>query len=159
MLLRCVLRIGLVALLALVVPGLAHAQTTGDWQPSDFTDPVKNICVTADGMVYVKAAAPNPYANSELTIGALSRSADRGATWTGVPLPPDLAVAAIDLSNGTTMFGGSTEGHSRSLDGGLTWTLVFPSTSSAAASAATVPRVQISPSDSNLVYAARGNTL
>ncbi|GAC1316280.1 MAG: hypothetical protein NVSMB2_08970 [Chloroflexota bacterium] len=138
------------SLVVLIAPASVQAQTASVWQPTDYTASVADLWVTIGGAVFVKAIPAGQ--RSELQFGTLARSDDVGSTWTEIPLPPDLALEAIDPTNGTTMFGASIKGLHRSLDGGATWSRIFPASPNDASAMGPITRVHISASDHNLMY-------
>lgn len=89
-----------------------------DWSPTLFADPVARLAIVQDGTLFAQ------------TTGGLVASADAGATWSQVPLPPQLTppatIVAADPTDSQVIYATGQELLYRSADGGMSWRRILP---------------------------------
>ncbi|MGE3913929.1 MAG: WD40/YVTN/BNR-like repeat-containing protein [Chloroflexota bacterium] len=138
-------------------PALAAVRSQGtssppDWRGTGLSEPVWRIFTPSSGALLVR------------TSQALVRAADADLSrwnpgrWQSVSLPPHAFdrrfwTVDVDPTNHDTLYASSTEGLSRSTDGGTSWTVILPLTGKEF-----VQRIAISPANPNVLYLGIGNT-
>ena len=130
--------LGLLIVLAMVVPGVAHAQSSSaDWTQVDLGAPVGRLFTPSSGAFFAQVGA------------GLMRSDDAGATWAPVSLPDASHILAIDPTNHQVLYVAEQDGVYQSRDAAATWNRILaygPTVGYAALSMA------VSPADPSLLY-------
>jgi uncharacterized protein (TIGR03437 family) len=111
------------------------------------TDSVQAIATDPGGKIYVAGTTSSPdfpvlnAAQPNMAETRLSRSVNRGASWTAVGSPPILnpTVVTADPITPGILFTGGAEGIAKSTDGGQTWRLVYSSSDAGIASIVIMP--------------------
>jgi photosystem II stability/assembly factor-like uncharacterized protein len=92
-----------------------------DWNQSGYVSVYITALVLAPGNPPVLYTAANSIFSYE---AGLYKSTDAAKTWTATGLTDPVTALAVDPANGNTIYAGTSKGLAKTMDAGVTWTLL-----------------------------------